>query len=150
MPLDSKKGGPVRYVKDSNAICLTEEKTSYIYKKGRLGSEVKVDTIKQEIDNKNLTATKTEEEEINPYQTVVLNNVFKDEIKTVQMEFWSILSDNVKYIQHNKESKTTCDLHVITLDYRHHRKLYDYLKGEEKQMLDMDFGDNQDLLKTNY
>ena len=33
----------------------------------------------------------------------------KDEIKTVQIEYWSILSDNVKYGQHGKESKTAHD-----------------------------------------
>ena len=85
MPLNSKKGGSVRYVKHRKGICLTEEQIRYIYKKVELGSEINVDTIKQEIDNENLTATKTEEE-INLYQKVVLNNMCKDQIKTVQME----------------------------------------------------------------
>ena len=58
------------------------------------------------------------------------------------MEYWSILSDNVKYVQHDEESKTTHDLGVKTLDYRHHKKLYNSLKGEERQ-IDMDFGDSQ-------
>ena len=66
------------------------------------------------------------------------------------MEYWSILSDNVKYVQHDEESKTACDLYVKTLDYRHHTKLYNSLKGEDRQMLGMDFGDNPDFLKTNY
>ena len=57
---------------DRNAICLTEEQMRYIYKKVELGSEIKADTMKQEIDNKNVTATKTDEEEINPYQKVVI------------------------------------------------------------------------------
>ena len=39
---------------------------------------------------------------------------------------------------------------VKTLDYRLHKKLYKNLKGEEGQTLDMDFGDNPNLLKTNY
>ena len=54
----------------------------YIYKKVQSGSEIKDDTMKQETDNENLTATKTQEVEINPYQKVVLNNVYRDEIKT--------------------------------------------------------------------
>ena len=85
--MNSKKGLPVRYVKDRKAICLTEEQKKYIYKKVELGGEINVDTMKQEIDNENLTATKTEEEEINPYHKVVLNNMYKDEIKTVQIEY---------------------------------------------------------------
>ena len=36
------------------------------------------------------------------------------------------------------------------LDYRHHERLYNTLKGEEGQTLDMDFGDNPSLLKINY
>ena len=59
-------------------------------------------------------------------------------------------SDNVKYVQHDEESKTACDLDVKTLDYRHHKKMCNSLKEEERQTLDMDFGDNPDLLKTNY
>ena len=128
----------------------TNLETRYIYKKVELGSEIKVDTTKQEIDNENLTAVKTEEEEINPYQKVVLNNVYKAEIKTVQMEYWSILHDNIKYVQHDKESKTLHDLDVETLDYRHHMKLYNSLKAEERQTLDMDFGDNPKIWKANY
>ena len=62
----------------------------------------------------------------------------------------SILSDNVKYVQHDEESKTAHDLDVMSLDYRHHKKLYNSLKGEERQRLDMDFGDNLDSLKTHY
>ena len=76
--------------------------------------------------------------------------MYEDKIKTVQMEHWSILSDNVKYVQHDEESKTTYDLELKTLDYRYHIKLYNSLKGKERWKLDMDFGDNPDLLKTNY
>ena len=38
----------------------------------------------------------------------------------------------------------------MTLDYRHHKKLYNKLKEEERQTLDMDFGNNSHVLKTNY
>ena len=90
----------------------------HIYKKVELGSEINIDTMKQEIDNDKLKRAKTsQEEDINPYQKVVLNNVYRDETKTVQIEYWSILSDNVKYIQHDKESKTVCNLNVKTLHY---------------------------------
>ena len=86
MPLNSK-GRPVRYVKDRNAICLTEEQTKYVYKKVEQGKEINTETLKQEIDQEKLTEKATEvEDEINPYHKVVLNNVYKDEIKTTQME----------------------------------------------------------------
>ena len=47
--------------------------------------------------------TNEEEEDTNPHQKVLLNTVYKDNIRTAQMEYWSILSNIVKYIQHDKE-----------------------------------------------
>ena len=66
------------------------------------------------------------------------------------MENWSILGDNVKYIQHNEGSKTTHDLDIKTIDYQQHKKLYHSLKGEESQMLDVDFGNNPAIMRSNY
>ena len=126
---------------------MIEEKTRHIYKKVESDSKINIDPMKQETDNDKLTETKTEKD-INPYQKVVLYNLYKDDIKTVQMEFWSILSDDIKYIQH--DAKTAHILDVKTLDYRKHKKLYNKLKGKEGQMLDIDFGDNPNMLKTNY
>ena len=80
----------------------------------------------------------------------MLNKVYKDETETARMENWSILSDNVKYIQHDKEFKTVHDSDVRTLDYRHHKKLYNRLRGEQRETLDMDFGDNAHVLKPDY
>ena len=60
------------------------------------------------------------------------------------MEHWSILSDVVKYVQHDQDPKTLHDLNVKALDYRNHKKLYDRLKGEERQTLDMDLGNSPD------
>ena len=66
------------------------------------------------------------------------------------MEKWSLLSDNVKYIQHDEGSKTTHDLDIKTLDYWQHKKLYNNLKGEERQTLDVDFGSNTGITRLNY
>ena len=84
-------------LKTGKAICLTEEQMRHIYKKVESGNEINIDTMKQEIDNDKLTETKTEEE-INPCQKVVLNKVYKDDIKTVQIKFWSLLRNDVKCI----------------------------------------------------
>ena len=72
------------------------EQTIYVYKKVEQSSEINTETMRQEIDQEKLAEIKTEGGEINPHNKVVLNNVYRDEIKIVQMEFWSILSDNVK------------------------------------------------------
>ena len=47
------------------------------------------------------------------------------------MEHWSILSDVVKYVQHDKDPTTLHDLNINTLDYRNYEKRYDRLKGEK-------------------
>ena len=59
---------------------------------------VNINTIKQEIEDNKLTRDRNclEEDEINPYQNVVLNKVYREDAKTGQMEHWSILSDLVK------------------------------------------------------
>ena len=46
-------------------------------------------------------------EDVNPYETVILIKVYKDEDKTPQMENWSIFSDNVRYVQHDEKPRTS-------------------------------------------
>ena len=92
--------------------------------------------MKQEIEQEKMTEIKPSGENENLYQKVVLINTYRDRIKTAQMENRSILSDNVRYIQHDEGSKTMHNLDVKTLDYQQHKKLYHNLKGEESQMLD--------------
>ena len=64
----------------------------------------------------------SEADEINPYQNVVLNKVYRDDFKMVQMEHWSILSGVVTYVQHDQDSKTLYDLNIKALDYRNHKR----------------------------
>ena len=47
-----------------------------------------------------------------------------------QMENWSILSDNVRYIKHDEKSKTLHKLDINSLDYHQHKELFNKLKGE--------------------
>ena len=68
----------------------------------------------------------------------------------MHMEKWSILSDNVRYVQHDERSKTTCNLDRKTLDYQQHKRLYLNLKGEESHTTDIDFGSNPETMRSNY
>ena len=58
------------------------------------------------------------------------------------MENWSILSENVRYIQYDERSKTPHSLDINTLDYCQYKRVYNSLMGEESHMLDVDFGCN--------
>ena len=128
LPLDSKTGGNIKYIKDKDAICLTEDQTRYMYKKVEQGNNLNIETMKQEIEQEKLAKTETKRENDNPYQKVVLNKVYQDENKTTQMENWSILSDNVRYVQHDERSTTPHSLHINTLDYCQYKRLYNSLK----------------------
>ena len=85
LPLDSKKGGTVTYIKNGKAICLTEDQTRYVYKKVEWGADLNTETMKQEMEQEEMTEMKpNEDNEANPYEKVVLNNIYKNGIKTVQ------------------------------------------------------------------
>ena len=120
-------------------MCLTEKQTDYVYK-----------AVEEEnIINTKITTWETiQNQDDNPYKKVILNKVFREEDKTLEMRNWSIFSDNVRYVQH--EQMTPQNLNIYTLDYRHHKELYLKLKEEERETLDIDFGIHPDVLKSKY
>ena len=134
LPFDSKIGGNIKYIKDKDTICLTEDHPRYMYKKVEQGNNLNIETMKQGIEQENLAKTATNRGNENPYQKVVLNKLYKEENKTTQMENWSILNDNVRYVQHDERSKTPHSLDISTLDYCQYQRLYNSLKGEESHV----------------
>ena len=109
LPIESKTGGKVSYIKNKEAICLSEKQANYIYKKVEEGKVVNTNTMKDEIEQD------IHREDDNPYKRIILNKVYKDEDKTPQMENWSIFSDNIRYVQH--DDRTLHKLNLNTLDY---------------------------------
>ena len=80
---------------------MTEDQARHIYKKVETDEVINVETMKQEIEDDKMTRNRLNEgdtTETNRYQMVILNKVYKDNIKTEQMIYWSILSDLIKYI----------------------------------------------------
>ena len=150
LPFDSETGGKVKYIKNTDAKCLTKDQTRYVYKKVEQGSNLNIETMKQETEQENLAEIKANKESENPYQKVVLINMCQDKNKTMQMENWSILSDSVRYLQHDERSKTPHRLDINTLDYCQHERLYCRLKEEESHTSDVDFGTNPETVRSNY
>ena len=95
MPLNTKIGGPVKYIKDKETICLTNDQARHICKKVESEGIVNVGTIKQEIEEDKLGSNNMDEDEINPYHEITTNKTGKGNIVTTQMEQWSILSNVV-------------------------------------------------------
>ena len=89
---------------------FVRKQSNYVYKKveeegNAINTKMMKYEIKQEIDREN----------DNPYKKVILNKVYREEDKTLQMENWSIFSDNVRYVQHDEKTPHKLDLN--TLDY---------------------------------
>ena len=148
LPIDDKTSGKVSYIQNKDTICLTENQASYVYKKVEQGNIINTETMKHEIGQEKLTEIDREGD--NPYKKMILNKVYRDEDKMTQMGNWSILSDNVRYIQHDEKSKTPHKLDLNTLDYCQHKELYCKLKGEKSYTLEVDFCINPETLKTYY
>ena len=94
--------------------------------------------MKQEIEDDEMTRNRLTEEdttETNPYQMVILNKVYKDNIKTEEMIHWSILGDLIKYIDESLDMATS--LTVKPLDYRQHKRLYHSLKTDKGMTVDI-------------
>ena len=151
----TKKGGParhnkgVRYIPDKEQKCLTEDQARHIYKKVEMDKVINVEAMKQEMEDNKRTRNKLNDEdttEAYAYQMVILNKVYKDDIKTEQMIHWSILSDLIKYIDRSLDVAPS--LTVKSLDYRQHKRLHNSLKTDKDLTVDIEFeGDN---LKEEY
>ena len=72
----------------------------------------------------------------NAYQKGILSDIDKKK-NPKEMEKWSILSDHVKYVQHDK-SDTLYNLNFDPLNYSLNEDLYKELK--EKEMLKTSIG----------
>ena len=66
------------------------------------------------------------------------------------MEQWSILSNVVNYVQYDRNPTDFYNLDIKAIDYKYHRKIYDRLKEEDRQVIELDFGDTPDKSKGEY
>ena len=139
LPTTDKTGGKVNYIKNREAMCLTERQADHVCKVIEKGGMINTKTV----------TCKTSQIQVdNPYKRVVLNNVFKEKDESPEMRNWSIFSDNVRYVQHDQA--TPQNLNVDTLDYRDHKELNLKLKEKKGETLEVDFGLYPDITKSRY
>ena len=62
-----------------------------------------------------------------------------------QMEKWSILSNIVNYVQYDRHPRNFYDLDIKTVDQKSYKKIYS--KEDERQILDLDFGNTLKKLR---
>ena len=81
-----------------------EDQARHIYKKVETGDIIKVDTIRQEIEQ-DIDRMDYASGDINQYCEIIVNKAERDNMILSQMEQWSILSNMVNYIQYDKHPK---------------------------------------------
>ena len=60
------------------------------------------------------------------------------------MEQWSILSNIVNYAKYDRNLRNFHELDIKAIDQKNQREMYDRLKDEDRQVLQLDFGNNPD------
>ena len=104
--------------------------------------------IKQEIEDDRLNKGNDNEEEI-LYWNIIINEFDRTNIIASQGGQWSILSNIVNYVQYDNP-RDYYNLEVKALEQKNHRKIYDRLKEEDRQVIELDFGYTPDKLKGEY
>ena len=92
----NKKGGLIEDMMSEK--CLMQDQTKYIYDKVEMGYRITVKRIGQELGNDKMERLKGKEE-IYLYEKMLVSDVNTLDKNKSQMEQWSILSDNIKYIK---------------------------------------------------
>ena len=85
--------------------------------------------------------------ETNPYKELIVNNAGKIEALLTQMEQWSILSNTLNYIQHDRYPK---NYHSLGIGAVNKCGKNPCTKEEERDILELDFGQMPDILKEEY
>ena len=121
-----------------------EDQARHVYKKTKSGSIIKMDTIKQEMDQDTDEIDDTNGK-VNPYHEILVNKTERYDTIISQMEQWSILSNLVNYIQYNRHPKDFYNLDIRGVVQKRHKKIYN--KEDERQLLELDFGDTPEKIE---
>ena len=149
MPSNCKIGGTFTNIRNHGDRYLTEDQVRYVYKKVNAGKKINTMTIKEEIEQEKSIKTEINDN-CNTYQKAILNDINKKGKVSTQMEDWAILSDQVKYVEHDDGLETFHKLNVNMLNYCQYKDLYQELKGKEVLTVDVDFSNNPEKLKSEY
>ena len=137
LPLDYKIGGQVGHDRSNVGQFSTREQANDIYKKVETGKIINTDTIQQEIEqDEQLNRIDNTNREINPYWELIINNAKRVDPSMTQMEQWSILSNVLNYVQHNRHYTLNHTIDVKTVK-KHKNTLY---TRREEESVGLDFG----------
>ena len=128
--MSTPKGGILKHDQ-----LLTEKELKQVYKgiEPKKGAKIKM--------------TKLTEDK-NTYQKGIIADIDQNKA-TKPMESWSILSDHVKYVQHD-ESDSLHNVNFDSLMYCVNEDIYKELKEQEMLKTSIDFSDASEKLKLDY
>ena len=126
--------------------CLTEERAKYVYDKVESGDELQVGKTVLQFKSNSLTPKQAKErKDINLYEKVLVSDINTMNKSMLQMEQWSILSDNIVYVR-SEGNDAMNGIDIKTVDYQDDRRM----GKEEGERLNIDFGENPNVLKDKY
>ena len=110
-----------------------------------MGEMINTDTIQQEIEQeKQLNRMDDGNGEIKSHRELIVNNTENIEPPMTPLEQWSILSNVLNYIQHNKFNSMNCSLSVKPVNR------YKIKPGMGKEFKEIDFGTIPQNLQEEY
>ena len=102
-----------------------------------MGEIINVNTIQQEMEQEEqLNKTDDTNGETNLYQEFIVNNAEKIEPLMTQMEQWSIFSNVLNYIQHDRHHTMNHTLNIRAMN----KYKSNPVTKEEKEFIELDFG----------
>ena len=140
-----RKGGFQREIPFEQ--CLTKDQAKYIYDKIETGEEIRIRKLVQQ----NISDSSKQEtcaNNINQYKKVLLSDGNTGG-SNVQMDQWSILSDNIVYVK-SKDSDIMNGIDIKSIDYREHKRMYRKMNKEGGEKIDIDIGESPDIMKSSY
>ena len=111
-----RKGGFQREI--SSEQCLTKEQMKQIYDKVELGEKVKI----RKLDQCNAPVSPKQEtfiNDVNQYEKALLSDR-NARRSNLQMEQWSILSDNIVYVR-SEDNDIMNGINIKLINYREHK-----------------------------
>ena len=144
LPL-KKKGGP-QGIKLSE-MCLAKEQAEQIYDKIEAGEEVKIRKLMQR-NTAILLKQITFRNDVNQYEKALMSdrNVFRSNL---QMEQWSILSDNIMYVK-SEDNDIMNGIDIKSINYRDHKRMYRKMVKKVGEWLNIDFGESLEIMRNRY
>ena len=85
---------------------------------------------------------------MNPYRALIVHNAEKVDTILSQMEQWSILSKVVNFVQYDRYPKNFYNLNIRAINKENYERKPN--TEEERQMLELDFGDMPEKLREEY